>query len=149
GGAARELGFLDSRSKPISSATAAAAAALGLSVYPQPATIRVGTVTITADLATESIASIAAKINAAGGSASVESEQYGNETRYRLVTDGNVPAVLGDPNSQAVVDALGFAAGQAGAVRQTVQSGAFTDGSNATAGAATSLVGLKVDGVSS
>lgn len=148
GGAARELGFLDSRSKPVSSATAAAAAALGLSVYPQPASIRVGSVTITADLTTESIASIAAKINAAGGSASVESEQYGNETRYRLVADGNVTAVPSDPDSQAVIDALGFAAGQAGAVRQTIQSGAFTDGSNAIAGAGTSLVGLKVDGVS-
>lgn len=149
GGAARELGFLDSRSKPVSSATAAAAAALGLSVYPQPASIRVGSVTIVADLTTQSISSIAAKINAAGGSASVESEQYGNETRYRLITDGNVTADPNDANSQAVIDALGFAAGQAGAVRQTIQSGAFTSSSNATADAATSLVGLKVDGVSS
>ncbi|MCA0375343.1 MAG: flagellar filament capping protein FliD [Gemmatimonadetes bacterium] len=149
GGVARELGFLDSRSKPVSSATAAAAAALGLSLYPQPASIRVGNITITADLATESIASIAAKINAAGGSASVESEQYGNETRFRLVTDGNVTADPGDSGSQAVIDALGMAAGQAGAVRQTVQSGAFTSSADATATGATSLVGLKLDGASS
>lgn len=149
GGVARDLGFLDSRSKPVSSATAAAAAALGLSLYPQPASIRVGNITITADLATESIASIAAKINAAGGSASVESEQYGNETRYRLVTDGNVTADPGDSGSQAVIDALGMAAGQAGAVRQTVQSGAFTSSADATATGATSLVGLKLDGASS
>jgi flagellar hook-associated protein 2 len=146
GGMARELGFLDTRSKPISSAVIAAASAMGLAVFPQPASIRVGNVTITADLATESIASIAAKINAAGGAASVESEQYGNETRYRLVVDGNVTAVVGDPNSQAVIDALGFAAGTTGSVRQTAQSGLFTDGANATATTATALTALKVDG---
>lgn len=147
-GLGRELGFLDSRSKPISSSTVAAAAAMGLAVYPQPASIRVGHVTITADLATESISSIAAKINAAGGSASVESEQYGDETRYRLVTDGNVSAVGGDPNSQAVIDALGMATGTSGAVRQTVQSAAFTDGSDAPVSASTALTSLKVDGAS-
>lgn len=147
-GMARELGFVDTRSKPISSATTAAAAALGLAVYPQPASIRVGDKVITADLATESIAVIAAKINAAGASASVVSESYGNETRYRLVVDGNVTAVVGDPDSQTVIDALGFAAGQAGTVQQTVQSAAFTDAADAVVTTASSLVGLKVDGVS-
>lgn len=148
GGIARELGFLDTRSKPISSATISAAAAMGMSVFPQPAQIKVGDVVVVADLANESLASIAAKINAAGGSASVESEQYGSETRYRLVADGNVTAVNGDPNSQAVIDALGFAAGQAGAVRQTVQSAVYTDSNDATVTAASSLAGLKVGGAS-
>jgi len=148
GALGRELGFLDSRSKPISSATVAAAAALGLAVSPPPATIRVGNVTVTADLENESIATIAAKINAAGGSASVEQEQYGDETRYRLVTDGNVSAVGGDANSQAVIDALGMAAGAYGAIRQTVQSAAFTDGADAAVTSATSLTALKVNGVS-
>lgn len=145
----RDLGFADTRSKPISSATMAAAAAMGMSVFPQPATIRVGDVVVTADLATESIASIAAKINAAGSSASVESEQYGNETRYRLVVDGNVSAVAGDPFSQDVIDALGFQAGGAGLVRQTMQTGVFTriagvDEDLATA--SSSLMALRVDG---
>lgn len=148
GGAARELGFLDTRSKPISSATISAAAAMGMAVFPQPAQIRVGDVIVTADLANESLASIAAKINAAAGAASVESEQYGSETRYRLVVDGNVSAVSGDPNSQAVIDALGFAAGTAGAVRQTVQSAVYTDSNDATVTAASSLAGLKVGGAS-
>ncbi len=148
GGMARELGFIDSRSKPVSSAVTAAAAALGLATSPAPAQIRVGNVTITADLAVESIASIAAKINAAGGSASVESEDFGGETRYRLVTDGNVAAVSGDANSQAVIDALGMAAGTTGTIKQTVQSGAYTDSSDATATTATLLAGLKVDGSS-
>ncbi|QJR36433.1 flagellar filament capping protein FliD [Gemmatimonas groenlandica] len=149
GGMARELGFIDTRSKPISSASMSAAAALGLAVSPQPASIRVGSTLITADLATESIASIAAKINAAGGAASVESEAYGSETRYRLVVDGNVTAVDGDADSQAVIDALGFAAGTTGSVKQTVQTPVYTDAADAVAGAATSLVGLKFGGSAS
>jgi flagellar hook-associated protein 2 len=149
GGMARELGFIDTRSKPISSASLAAAAALGLAVYPQPASIRVGNTLITADLATESIASIAAKINAAGAAASVEPEAYGNETRYRLVVDGNVTAVDGDANSQAIIDALGFAAGTTGSIKQTVQSPVYTDSADAVAGVSTSLVGLKAGGTAS
>lgn len=146
GGMARELGLLDSRSKPVTSAVAAAAAALGLVVTPPPAMIRVGNVVITADLSVDSIAAIAAKINAAGGSATVESEAYGDETRYRLVTDGNVSAVGGDANSQAVIDALGMVAGSSGAVTQTVQSGVYTDAADATATSTTLLAGLKLDG---
>lgn len=148
GGMARELGFLDTRSKPISSSTISAAAAMGMAVFPQPAQIRVGDVVVTADLANESIATIAAKINAAGGSASVESEMYGSETRYRLIADGNVSAVNGDPDSQAIIDALGFQAGSAGAVRQTVQSPVYTDSADATVTATSALAGLKVDGTS-
>lgn len=146
GGLARELGLIDSRSKPISSATQAAAAALGLSVYPSPASIRVGNIVITADLAVESIATIAAKINAAGGSASVESEPYGDQTRYRLVADGNVSAVPSDSGSQDVIDALGFTGGTTGAIKQSVATGAFTSASNATATSATALAGIKLDG---
>lgn len=150
GSLTRDLGFLDTRSRPISSATMAAAAAMGMAVFPQPAQIRVGNVIVTADLATESIATIAAKINAAGGSASVESEQYGNETRYRLVVDGNVSAVSGDASSQDVIDALGFQAGTTGLVRQTMQTGVFARTSvpgEIPVTASTSLTGIKVDGV--
>lgn len=150
GGIAREVGFLDSRTKPISSAVQAAAIAMGLAVTPQPATIRVGTRIISADLAVDSIAAIAARINAAGGAASVESEDYGGQTRYRLVTDGNVSVDPADAtNSAAVISALGFAAGTTGTVRQTVASGVFTDGSNAIATSATQLAGLKVGGTAS
>jgi flagellar hook-associated protein 2 len=148
GGMARELGFIDSRSKPVTSAVQSAAAALGLSVTPPPATIRVGNVVITADLSVDSISSIVARINAAGGSASVESEDYGGQTRYRLVTDGNVSAVGGDANSQAVIDALGMTAGTTGAVHQSVQTGVYTDAADATATTSTLLAGLKLDGQS-
>ncbi len=150
GGIARELGFLDSRTKPISSAVQAAAIAMGLSVTPQPATIKVGNQIISADLSVDSIATIAARINAAGGAASVESEDYGGQTRYRLVTDGNVTADPADPsNSAAIISALGFAAGTTGTVRQTVASGVFTDNSNATATSSTLLAGLQVGGAAS
>ena len=150
GGIAREIGFLDSRTKPISSAVQAAAMAMGLSVTPQPASIRIGSQIITADLAVDSLATIAARINAAGGAASVESENYGGQTRFRLVTDGNVSVDPADPtNSAAIISALGFAAGTTGMVRQTVASGAFTDGSNVIASSATQLAGLKVDGTAS
>lgn len=146
GGLTRELGFVDSRSQPVSSAVTAAALALGLSVTPPPATIRVGNVVISVDLATDSISSIVAKINAAGGSASVEPEAYGSETRYRLVTDGNVSAVSGDSGSQGVIDALGMAAGISGSVHQSLQTGVYTDSSDAIATSSTLLAGLKVDG---
>ena len=145
-GLARELGFLESRSRAIPSAIMAAAAAMGMSVIPQPATIRVGNVTITADLSTQSLMVIAAKINAAGGSATVQSEVFGNETRYRLLTDGNVTAVAGDADSQAVIDALGFAAGGYGGVPQTVQTAIIGDAGGSAASATTPLTALTVGG---
>ncbi|MES2524662.1 MAG: flagellar filament capping protein FliD [Gemmatimonadota bacterium] len=146
GGIAREIGLLDSRTKLASSSTLAAAAAMGVAVSPAPASINVGGKIITLDLSTESIASIAAKINAAGGSANVETQPFGDETRYRLIVNGNVSAVAGDSGSQAVIDALGFTAGGFGAVSQTVASGAFSDAGDAVATAGTLLTGLKLDG---
>jgi flagellar hook-associated protein 2 len=146
GAMARELGFIDSRTKPISSVVQAAAAAMGMTVIPSPASIRVGTVLVTADLAIDSLAQIAAKINAAGGSASVEPEAFGDETRYRLLVEG--PVTADDADGQAIIDALGFAAGSPGRVRQTVQSPVYTDSVGATATATTALAGVQVDGVS-
>ncbi|WP_396200784.1 flagellar filament capping protein FliD [Gemmatimonas sp.] len=149
GGMARELGFIDTRTKLVSSASLTAAAALGLVPSPPEASIRVGSTVITVNLATDSMASIAARINAAGAAASVESEAYGSETRYRLVVDGNVSAVDGDAGSQGVIDALGFAAGTTGSVKQTVQTPVYTDGADAVASASTLLVGLKFGGSAS
>jgi flagellar hook-associated protein 2 len=146
GGIARELGFLDSRTQTVNSATDAIAAALGIAVSPPPASVRVGDKLVTVDLETDSITTIMAKINAAGGQASIETIPFGDETRYQLVADGNVQADPNDPNSQAVLDALGFGAGKTGSVRQTVASGALTDPADAVATTATALAGLKLDG---
>lgn len=147
GGIARELGFLDSRTKPISSTTDAIAAALGIAVSPPPASIRVGDKLITVDLSTDSISSIVAKIQAAGGQAATETMPFGDETRYRLVADGNVQAVSGDANSEAVISALGFAAGSTSAVRQVSVSGALSDAGGTPATASTALAGLRLNGV--
>ena len=147
GGIARELGFLDSRSARISSTTQAIAGALGLQTTPAPASIRIDGRLVVVDLATESLATIVAKINAAGGQATAQSEPYGATTHYRLVTQGNVEAVDGDADSQAVIDALGLAAGGYGDVSQTVASGAFTNASDAVATLTTKLRDVKIDGV--
>ncbi len=148
GGMARELGLLETSSKPVSSAALTAATAFGLPVTPPPATIRVGGRVISINLSVDTLTSIAAKINAAGGSAAIESFPFGNQTRYRLTTDGNVTAVSGDSGSQAIIDALGLQAGDPGVVRQTVETAAYTDAGDAVATASTQLAGLKVAGAS-
>ncbi len=147
GGLTRELGFVDSRSKTVSSTTAAIASGLGLLVVPPPSTMVVNGHVISVDLSVDSIASLVAKINAAGGQASAVPSSNGDTTGFQIAADGNVKADPNDPNSQAVVNALGFAAGQSAAVSQSVTSQAFTTGSNARAVSSTLLTDLKVGGV--
>ena len=146
GGIARELGLLDTRSKLISSTTQAIATALGVQTWPAPASIRVDGKLITLDLASDSIADIITKINAAGGQASAITEPFGDELRYRLQIQGNAQAVDGDADSAAIVEMLGLAAGGYGDVKQVVSTGAFTDGADAIATVSTSLAGLKIGG---
>jgi flagellar hook-associated protein 2 len=148
GGIARELGFLDSRSRQVSNTTMAMAAALGLQVSPPPASIRVAGRLVQVDLSTESIGDIVSKINAAGGQASTVSEPNGDGTAYRIQVDGNVQAIDGDADSAEVLAAMGFAAGQASAVRQSIATSAFTDGNGDVAVGSTRLTDLRVGGVS-
>jgi flagellar hook-associated protein 2 len=103
---------------------------------------------ITLDLESDSIADIITKINAAGGQASVVSEPFGDETRYRLVVQGNVQAVDGDADSAAIIETLGLEAGGFGSVQQVVSTGAFTSSADAIATSSTLLEGLKVAGQS-
>lgn len=147
GGLAREFGFKDSRSTTVSSTATAIATALGVQTVPAPASVRVDGRVITVDLSTDSIASIVAKINAAGGQASVETSSNGGTNGYQISADGNVTADPNDAGSQAVIDMLGFAAGQYSPVRQAVTTQGFTDASNATATGSTLLTDLKVGGV--
>ncbi|MEN9508231.1 MAG: flagellar hook-associated protein 2, partial [Gemmatimonadota bacterium] len=136
GGIARELGLVDTRTKPMASATMLAAA-LGLPSTPPPASVRVGGVVISIDLAVDSLSAITAKINAAGGSAAIESVPFGSQTRYLMQANGNVSAVSGDANSQTMLDYLstnfGLQAGTTSAVRQTVQTGAYTSSNDGVA----------------
>lgn len=149
GGLAREFGFIDSRSKSVSSTTAAIASSLGLLVVPPPATMRVNGRVISVDLSIDSIGSIVAKINAAGGQATSAATNNGDTPGFQLAADGNVTANPGDPNSQAVIDALGFGAGQYSAVRQAVTTQPFTDASDNVATVNTLLTDLKIGGLAS
>ncbi len=147
GGIARELGFLDTQSRQVSSTVTAIAASLGIQTSPAPAAVRVDGKLITFDLENDSILSIVSKINAAGGQATAIEEAYGDETRYRLQIQGNVQAVDGDADSAAIVDILGLGAGSFGKVKQTVTSGLFTSGTDSVATESTELEGLKVNGI--
>ena len=102
------------------------AAMLGVSM-PPPSTIQVGGRTISVDLTVDSLASIAAKISAAGGNATVTSESAGGKTSYRLVTSDTVDASTVD--GQRTLEVLGFVKNGRSGVSQVVQSeNAFTDG---------------------
>ncbi len=146
-GVLRNLGFIDSRSRAVPSSGLAIAAALGVTV-PPPSSIRVGNQTISVDLTVDSIASIVAKIRAAGGQAEVQSESVGGVASYRLSVGGNVTA-SGDPASADTIAALGFAAGTQSSVQQVIASGlAFQNATNNVADGTTRLTDLRAGGVS-
>ena len=128
----------------VSSATAAVATMLGVS-WPPPATIEVGGRTITVDLSVDSLAAIAAKIAAAGASASVVTETQQGKTTHRLVTSDTVSASTVD--GQRTLEVLGFVRSGRGSVTQAVQSeNTYTDAGGANAGAATLLSSVQVAG---
>ncbi|MCC7052702.1 MAG: flagellar filament capping protein FliD [Gemmatimonadaceae bacterium] len=146
-GVLRDLGFVDSRSRAVPSSGLAIAAALGVTT-PPPSSIRVGTRTISVDLSVDSIASIVAKIRAAGGQAEVQSETVGGVPSYRMSVGANVTATA-DANSADTLAALGFAAGAQGSVQQVVASGlAFQGADDSPASDTTRLIDLKSGGVS-
>ncbi len=132
------------QSYKVSSSTAAIAAMLGVTM-PPPSTITVGGRTITVDLTVDSLATITAKIMAAGGNASVGSETVEGVTKYRLQTNDTVTASTSD--GQRVLDILGFMKAGRSGIAQVLQSdNTFTDAGNATATTATRLTDLSVNG---
>ncbi len=156
GGVLQQLGIVDGtkslnvasdggvQTQKVSSTTAAIAAMLGVSM-PPPSTIEVGGRIITVDLTVDSLSSIAAKISAAGGNASVTSETSGGKTSYRLVTSDTVGASTVD--GQRTLEVLGFMKSGRSGVSQVVQSeNAFTDGVGASATTSTLLSDLQVGG---
>ena len=146
-GVLRDLGFMDTRSRAVSSSSLAIAAALGIT-SPPPSSIRVNGRTINVDLAVDSITTIVAKIRAAGGQAEAQSETVGGVPSYRMSVGGTVTATA-DPNSAATISAMGFAAGAQASVQQVLASGlAFQGASNATATSSTLLTDLRAGGVS-
>lgn len=128
----------------VSSTTAAIATMLGVTM-PPPSTIEVGGRTISVDLSVDSLASIAARIAAAGGNATVTSETAGGKTAYRLVTSETVSAST--PDGQRTLEVLGFVRnGRSGIAQQVTSENAFTDAGGATASSATLLSALQVNG---
>ena len=128
----------------VTSTTAAVATMLGVTL-PSPSTMTINGQTITVDLAVDSITSIAAKIQAAGGTADVVSETVNGKTGYRLVTGGVLAAST--PDGQRTLEVLGFVKGGRAAVSQVLQSEtALGDASNGTAVASTLLTDLSLGG---
>jgi len=128
----------------VSSSTAAIATMLGVSL-PPPSTITINGQTITVDLAVDSLTTIAARIQAAGGSAEVVTETTNGKTGYRLVTGGAVGATTAD--GQRTLEALGFVKGGRASVAQVVRSEtALGDATNAPATASTLLSDLSLGG---
>lgn len=144
GGVAADLGFVGTQSQAVSSATAAIAAAMGVSM-PPPSSIRIGGQVISVDLTTDSLTTIAARIRAAEIEADVRAETAGGGSVFRLVVGAGVTAT-DDPNSAAVIAALGLTeGGRPEAKEQLTISGALASGGSPATGGAL-LTGLSLDG---
>jgi flagellar hook-associated protein 2 len=132
------------QSYKVTSATAAIATMLGVSL-PPPSTVTVNGQTISVDLTIDSITTIVAKIQAAGGTAEVVSETANGRTGYRLVTGDVVAATT--PDGQRTLEALGFVKGGRGSVAQVVRNETVLgDASNSPAGTGTLLTDLSLGG---
>ena len=145
-GTARSLGLLDTTSRKLTSISTAVATVLGISPPPAPASIVVGGLTI-AISSSDSLATIMAKINAAGGQSSIKTEPNGAGSLYSLVVSDNVQAVSGDSDSAAWISTLGLTAGGRSSVQQTVASGIMTEAGGSLASSSTGLTNLSVAGV--
>jgi flagellar hook-associated protein 2 len=130
----------------VTSATAAIATMLGVSL-PPPSSITINGQTISIDLSVDSITTIAAKIQAAGGTAEVVTETTNGKTGYRLVTGDVVGAST--PDGQRTLETLGFVKGGRGAVAQVVRNETvLADATSAPATSATLLTDLSLGGSS-
>jgi flagellar hook-associated protein 2 len=128
----------------VSSATAAVATMLGVS-WPPPSTVEIGGRVITVDLTVDSLASIAAKIAAAGGNANVVSETVNGKTGHRLVTSDTVTASNAD--GQRTLEVLGFVKnGRSGVTQVVTSENTYTDAGGTNATGSTLLSDLRVSG---
>jgi flagellar hook-associated protein 2 len=138
----------------VSSATQSIGSLLSLTP-PAPTSILVGGKSIAVDLSTDTLTSLAAKINAATGNpsaASVQTQTVGTTTTYKLVTDSTVEV---DPSATAADSAralsmLGFTQAGTGGIAQSARSAnSFTDSTtSASATGSTLLANLQVNGQS-
>ncbi|CAN5240614.1 hypothetical protein BH09GEM1_BH09GEM1_12400 [soil metagenome] len=164
GGVLQQLGLLDgsyavaatgnggSTGGTFASSTAAVATSIGIA-SPPASSIRVGNLNVAVDLATDTLASIAARIQAAGIGARVVSSTSSSGTSFRLSVDASVSAVpslgdasLPDADSLRALQLLGFAQGGRRAVAQDVVSGVLRDATNLPATTTTLLTDVKANG---
>jgi flagellar hook-associated protein 2 len=127
---------------------------LGLTT-PGVTTIRAGNRTISIDLAVDSLASIAAKITAAGIGARTTTATENGADHSRLQVDAALSATpsaadasVPDPNSLRVLQLLGVMQGGRAAEGQSVASTALTDATSAPATGATLLSDVSANGAS-
>src|ERR1043166_8277649 len=131
------------RSSAFVSATAKVAAmTLGVTAVPDPATIPVNGRAVTIDLQTQSLADIAAAINAASpNSASVEAVTNGGTTSQRLKIAG---AITGNADAQPTLELLGVVKAATAIVSQQVTTAnALEAADGSAADTSTLLLGLK------
>lgn len=119
----------------------------GATAYPGATTINVNGRSVTLNVQTQSLADMAAAINAqSANSASVETVTSGGTTSYRLKISGTVSATA-DTGSQPTLDLLGLSKGTTGVVQQQLETtNTLLDASGTTATTATTLLGMKIAG---
>ena len=123
-----------------SSATGSLATSLGISA-PAAATIKVGGQSIAIDFATDSLTTVAQRINTALGrtdAAQVASETFNGRTMYRLTTDAAVDADATTDlvASQRALAGIGLTrVGRAGVAQVAASANTFTAGGAAATGA--------------
>ena len=147
---AQQLGWVDStstikhvtsagaQSDNFASATASIGSQLGLSVAPGAQTVTIGGQSVSIDLATDSLTSIAASLSALTGiQATVQSTTVNGTTQYYLDVRNTTSFV----DSGNALQQLGIVTGGRSSVAQQLQGGVMTDGNATTAATASTLIG--------
>ncbi|HEX6037812.1 flagellar filament capping protein FliD [Longimicrobium sp.] len=133
----------------MSSSSAALTTLLGVSPPPASTSVLVGGKRIDVDFATDSLQTVVARVNAAGGFAELREEAGAGGTKsYRMVVAGDV-AVDSSPNfgstaadSRRALELLGLSVGGRAASAQSVSGAQLLDGNGDPATAATKLADL-------
>lgn len=148
-GVAAQLGWIDGtttlkhvtsagdQSDQFTSATASIASLRGLTQAPGPQTVTIGGQSVSIDLSTDSLTSIAAKLSALNGiQATVQSTTVNGTTQYYLDVRNTTSFV----DSGNTLQQLGFVKAGRGATAQQVQSSALTAGDGTTPATASTLL---------
>ncbi|HTR78762.1 MAG TPA: flagellar filament capping protein FliD, partial [Gemmatimonadaceae bacterium] len=160
-GVLNQLGLVDSstvinttssggaQSYRLSDSTDAVATVLGATA-PAATTLQVGNKTIAVNLATDSLTTIAAAINAAGITASVVSSTYNGQNVFTLQVGAPVSAIPGNADSAQTAALLGFTSAGLSAIPQSLadQSALGDSNTSGVATAATLLTDLNLNGSS-